>query len=191
MQKIRSRKKLNALIKDLMAVVFDFDGIFTDNRVLTLQDGTEGVFCWRGDGIGLSALRVLEIKIMVISTEINPIVGARCKKLKLDCIQNCGDKAQTLKNEMSKLGISLQNVAYVGNDINDLECLNIVGIPVCVPESHPDVLKKCLYVAGEKGGYGAVREFCDYIVKIKKGKLDHNIVVKLNHDLMNDRYCAK
>ncbi len=163
-------KRIRQLAKDIQMIVFDFDGVFTDNRVLVLQDGTEGVFCSRADGFGLDAVRKVGVSLLVISKEINPVVSTRCRKLKLPCIQGCDNKAEVLTREAKKLGIPLRNIAYMGNDINDLECLKIVGLPVCVSDSHPDVIKESLYVTKTKGGYGAVREFCDYVADIKMGR---------------------
>ena len=160
-----------ALIREIEMAVFDFDGVFTDNRVLVLQDGTEGVFCSRADGFGLGAAQKLGIRLLVISTEKNPVVGARCKKLNIPYIQGCDNKSQILQMEASKLGISLNNSAYLGNDINDIECLEIVGFPACVSDSYSEVIAVSKYVTKAKGGYGAVREFCDLIVNVKEGKV--------------------
>ncbi len=156
--------------RQIQMIVFDFDGVFTNNHVLVLQDGTEGVFCSRSDGFGLDAVRKEGIELLVLSTEKNPVVSARCKKLNLPFIQGCDNKPDALKCEVEKLGISLNKVAYMGNDINDLECLKIVSLPVCVFDSYPDIIAASLYVTKAKGGYGAVREFCDFIADVKAGK---------------------
>jgi len=155
------------IAKQIQMVVFDFDGVFTDNRVLVMQDGTEGVFCSRADGFGLAALRSAGVQSLVISKEVNPVVGERCKKLRIPCIQGCDNKQEVLTREIRQLGISLERVAYVGNDINDIECLEIVGLPVCVADAWPPVKEFSKIVTKAKGGYGAVREFCDFIVDIK------------------------
>ena len=155
------------IAKQVQMVVFDFDGVFTDNRVLVMQDGTEGVFCSRADGFGLAALRSAGVQSLVISKEVNPVVGERCKKLRIPCIQGCDNKQEVLTREIRQLGISLERVAYVGNDINDIECLEIVGLPVCVADAWPPVKEFSKIVTKAKGGYGAVREFCDFIVDIK------------------------
>ncbi len=159
------------IAKQIQMVVFDFDGVFTDNRVLVMQDGTEGVFCSRADGFGLSALRGMGIQLMVISKEVNPVVGMRCNKLRLPCIQGCDNKQEVLTRETRQLGISLERVAYVGNDINDIECLKVVGFPVCVADAWPPVKQVARYITKAKGGYGAVREFCDFIAEVKKGNI--------------------
>ncbi len=167
---IQREQLVSTLAKQVQMIVFDFDGVFTDNRVLVLQDGSEGVFCTRADGFGLEAVRNLGIHLMVLSKEKNPVVSARCRKLKLPCIQGIDNKSEVLIQEAGKLGIPLENVAYMGNDINDLECLRLIGLPACVSDSFPDVIDASLYVAKAKGGQGAVREFCDYIVKAKTGQ---------------------
>ncbi len=157
------------IAKQIQMVVFDFDGVFTDNRVLVMQDGTEGVFCSRADGFGLAALRSAGVQSLVISKEVNPVVGERCKKLRIPCIQGCDNKQEVLTREIRQLGIYPERVAYVGNDINDIECLEIVGLPVCVADAWPPVKELSKIVTKAKGGYGAVREFCDFIVDLKKG----------------------
>lgn len=164
---MQSKQHIRCLAKQIRMIVFDFDGVFTDNRVLVLQDGSEGVLCSRADGFGLEALRKIDIHLLVISKEKNPVVSVRCRKLGLPCIQGCDNKADVLKQEAEKLGIPLENIAFMGNDINDIECLKIVGLPVCVADSHPDVIKITKHITRTKGGYGAVREFCDFVVEIK------------------------
>jgi YrbI family 3-deoxy-D-manno-octulosonate 8-phosphate phosphatase len=149
-------------------VVFDFDGVFTDNTVYVSEDGRETVRCWRSDGLGLAKLPPLGIQALVISTEVNPVVGARCRKLKLACLQGCPDKAEALERLAREKGLSSEElgtlVAYVGNDINDLGCLKMVGMPVVVNDAHPDVLPLARYRTRAPGGRGAVREVCDLLV---------------------------
>ncbi len=162
-------KTLDQIAAGIEFIVFDFDGVFTDNRVLVLEDGREAVFCSRADGFGLDAVRRCGVELLVLSKEVNPVVSARCKKLKLRCIQGCDNKKEVLLKEAERLGIPLERVAYMGNDINDIECLEVVGLPACVSDAHPHVLRISTYVTEAKGGYGAVREFCDYIAGVKAG----------------------
>lgn len=158
-------------VAGLKMVVFDFDGVFTDNRVLVMQDGTEGVFCSRADGFGLDVLRRLGIQMLVLSKEKNPVVSARCRKLDIRSIQGCDHKAGVLRSVAEEAGISLESVAYMGNDINDLECLEMVGLPVCVADAYPEVKKVSLVMTKARGGHGAVREFCDYVDRVRGGKI--------------------
>lgn len=155
-------------VKKIKLIVFDFDGVFTDNRVLVMEDGREAVFCSRADGFGLESVKRLGIKLLVLSKEQNLVVSKRCKKLNIPCIHGCDNKSEVLKKEAEKIGISLENIAYMGNDINDLECMKIVGLPICVADAHPDIIKISQYITKAKGGYGAVREFCDFVLNIIK-----------------------
>ncbi|MFC1544730.1 KdsC family phosphatase [Gemmatimonadota bacterium] len=142
-------------------IVFDFDGVFTDNTVWVNQHGEESVRCWRGDGIGLRILDRLGVEYMVISTEKNPVVGARCAKLGLEYRQGCENKAAILREEVKKKKHSADQVAFVGNDVNDRECLQAVGFPIVVADAHPEVRPLARYITEKPGGFGAVREVCD------------------------------
>jgi len=154
---------LQETIRKIRLVAFDFDGVFTDNMVYVLQDGTEAVRCSRGDGIGLQKLTKLGLETVIISTESNPVVSARARKLKIRCLQDCQDKQATLEDIAQELGISLDEVAFIGNDVNDLVCLTKVGLPIVVNDAHPDVIPLAGYRTNACGGYGAVREVCDLI----------------------------
>jgi YrbI family 3-deoxy-D-manno-octulosonate 8-phosphate phosphatase len=142
-------------------VAFDFDGVFTDNMVYVQQDGSEAVRCNRSDGIGLQKIKKLGIMTAIISTESNPVVSVRAQKLKIRCFQNCDDKRETLENLAQEMGISMAQIAFVGNDINDRPCLTCVGLPIVVQDAHPDVRALAHYRTKAPGGHGAVREVCD------------------------------
>lgn len=152
----------HALIRQIRLLVFDFDGVFTDNAVYVAEDGTESVRCSRGDGLGLSRLREMErMELLVLSTEQNPVVTARCRKLKLACIQGVPDKAVRLGELAAERNLPLGNVAYVGNDINDAGCLQLAGLPIVVADAHPYVRGMGRLRTTLPGGHGAVREICD------------------------------
>jgi 3-deoxy-D-manno-octulosonate 8-phosphate phosphatase (KDO 8-P phosphatase) len=144
-------------------VVFDFDGVFTDNTVYVSQDGVESVRCWRSDGLGLAKLKQAGIPAVIVSTESNPVVTARANKLAIRCIQGCDDKLTAVRALATEHGLRLADVAFVGNDINDLACLQAVGLPIVVHEAHADVIAFGAYRTTARGGRGAVREVCDAI----------------------------
>jgi len=156
------------LVNNIEMVVLDFDGVLTNNKVIVMEDGTEAVICSRSDGFGLERIKELGIHLFVLSKEKNPIVSARCKKLNIPCIQGCDDKAVRLRKEIESLGLALQQVAYIGNDINDIPCLQIVGLPVCVADAHPEARRLAKIVTSKKGGEGAVREFCDIVASNRR-----------------------
>lgn len=160
-------------IRELRFVAFDFDGVFTDNTVWVSETGQEQVRCSRLDGIGISALRSLGIGMAVVSTEVNPVVGARCAKLKLHCVQSCEDKAQALRELVADAGADLLQAAFVGNDVNDLPALEIVGLPVIVADAHPALTGRGYLETTRLGGRGAVREFCDLIARLRQGAPTH------------------
>jgi YrbI family 3-deoxy-D-manno-octulosonate 8-phosphate phosphatase len=145
-------------------VVLDFDGVLTDNAVWVLEDGTEMVRCDRSDGLGIAMLKKAGIPVMVLSTETNPVVTARCEKLAIPCVQGVSDKGRELVAILARERIDSTRVAYVGNDVNDLDCMEIAGFPVAVADAHPQVLGTARVVLSTRGGYGAVRELCDLLL---------------------------
>ena len=165
MSQAKDIDQLKDILRRIRLVACDFDGVFTDNMVYVFENGTEAVRCTRADGIGLQKLRQIGIDSVIISTEANPVVSARARKLKIDCVQNCKDKRGVLEDRIARTGISLNQVAFVGNDINDLPCLACAGLPIVVKDAHPDVIPVARYQTKNPGGHGAVREVCDLIVE--------------------------
>ena len=152
---------MDEIVGRIRLIAFDFDGVFTDNMVFVMEDGTEAVRCYRSDGIGLQKLKRLGIDTVIISTEANPVVSARARKLKIRCIQDCQDKRTALEEVAKEKNITLQEIAFVGNDINDLACLECVALPIVVQDAYRDVVTTALYQTRRPGGHGAVREICD------------------------------
>jgi len=149
--------------ENLKLVIFDFDGVFTDNKVIVSQNGVESVSCNRSDGLGLSRLKEINIKSFIISTESNPVVSVRAKKLKIPVIQNVQNKDEAVSKLCKELDISLGNTMFVGNDINDIPALKIVGFPVAVFDAYEEILPYVNFKTNKNGGEGAVREICDLI----------------------------
>ncbi len=158
------RAPVRRLLSSIALVVFDFDGVFTDNRVLVLDDGREAVTCDRGDGLGISRLRRLGIPVVVLSTEANPVVAARCRKLDLECIPGVEDKLPVLRRLAAERGAALCNTVFVGNDVNDLACLDAVGYAVVPADAYPCVRPHADLVLASAGGRGAVRDLCDLVL---------------------------
>lgn len=156
---------LSSFPADLKMLVMDFDGVLTDNRVWVNQDGVEAVACYRGDGMGLSRLRKQGIGLLVISKEKNPVVGARCRKLQVDYRQDIDDKVPVLAEILAGRDIAWEQIVYVGNDVNDLDCMQRAGCGVAVADAHPAVLAAADLVLERRGGHGAVRELCERIME--------------------------
>lgn len=147
-------------------LVMDFDGVLTDDRVWVDQNGHEMVASSRADGLGLERLRKhTNITVMVLSKETNQVVAARCKKLDLPVIQSVQDKPKTLVGLMTEHGIDNEEVVYIGNDLNDLECFPLVGFAVAPASAQLEVRKSADLVLKNAGGLGAVRELCELLIE--------------------------
>jgi 3-deoxy-D-manno-octulosonate 8-phosphate phosphatase (KDO 8-P phosphatase) len=153
--------ELQPLLQRIRLAVFDFDGVFTDNRVWVNEQGEEALAFSRSDGLGLRRLDEVGVGYLIVSMEQNPIVGARAQKLSADCVQGVDDKLTVLRERTQQLGVSLEDTAYVGNDVNDAECLRAVGVPVVPADAWPEVKELASWVLSRGGGAGCVREFCD------------------------------
>jgi YrbI family 3-deoxy-D-manno-octulosonate 8-phosphate phosphatase len=151
------------ILRQVRLVFFDFDGVFTDNTVYVTQEGVESVRCWRSDGLGLMRLNQLDIKAYIISTEKNPVVAIRARKLNIPCEHGVDDKKSSIIRICDELKIPLQNTMFVGNDINDISAFNCVGLPVAVADAHPEINYHVHYKTKKSGGFGAVREICDLL----------------------------
>lgn len=161
---------LAARLAGVRLVAFDFDGVFTDNTVYVAQDGSESVRCWRSDGLGLRALESLGIALVILSTEANPVVAARAAKLRVPCFQGLHDKLAEFQRVAGEAGVRQEQVAYLGNDVNDAGCLRWAGVPVVVADAHPAVVPLAAFRTLLPGGRGAVRELCDLIEEAHAGR---------------------
>jgi N-acylneuraminate cytidylyltransferase len=147
-------------------LVLDFDGVVTDNRVWVDEDGREMVAANRGDSLIMAKLRQAGTEVVILSSEVNPVVAARARKMRVEAIHGVGldDKAKVLENLLKERKIDPSRVAYIGNDINDLPCFDLVGWAVAVADAQPEVLRAADFVTAKTGGHGAVREVCDLIL---------------------------
>jgi YrbI family 3-deoxy-D-manno-octulosonate 8-phosphate phosphatase len=149
------------VLRGIKLLVFDFDGVFTDNTVYVDQNGRETVRCWRSDGLGLAKLRDVGLPLLVISTEKNPVVAVRCKKLGLPVVHGVADKLQELMYRTAEVPCSMSQVAYMGNDENDLSCLSEAGIAIVPADAHESVFLPGVWRTHAPGGKGCVREVCE------------------------------
>jgi N-acylneuraminate cytidylyltransferase len=162
---LEEQERIDGLpVIDVDALVTDFDGVHTDDRVYLSQDGVESVRVSREDGMGVAMARRAGIRLLILSTEVNPVVAARADKLRIPVIHGQSDKAQALKEWVAAEGLDPNRVAYLGNDVNDLGCLRMVGWPVAVANAHPDVQALARLKLTRRGGSGAVRELCELVI---------------------------
>lgn len=173
MGKILSEQEFQSRLRKCRLLALDFDGVLTDNGVYSDSEGKEMVRCDKYDSTGLGALKKLGMVAIVILTREPANIGLvpkRAEKMGVDCFCNLypGEKLPVLQELVRKLSIGLENVCYIGNDTNDLDCLKNVGLAVAVADSHPDILDSVHFVTSKPGGHGAVREICDLLMNINK-----------------------
>ena len=157
--------KNSVKLSSLSLIVYDFDGVMTDNKVYVDQNGIEMVQVNRGDGLGVSEIKKLGIKQIILSTEKNPVISARAKKLKIDCLQGVNNKKMVLTDYCSQNKIQIENVAFVGNDINDKKAMKVSGYKFCPADAHYSIKELSDFVLNSKGGDGIARELFDIIAK--------------------------
>ncbi|NED79289.1 acylneuraminate cytidylyltransferase [Streptomyces sp. SID11233] len=150
--------------EDVDAVVLDFDGTQTDDRVLIDADGRETVAVHRGDGLGIAALRKAGLPLLILSTEQNPVVAARAHKLRVPVLHGIDRKDLALKQWCDEQSIAPERVLYVGNDVNDLPCFALAGWPVAVASAHDSVRAAARAVTTTPGGSGAIREIAAWLL---------------------------
>ncbi len=148
-------------------VVTDFDGVLTDGRVWIDENGKETVAASRSDSMRVKQLREHGIDVMILSSEVNPVVSARAKKMNIEAIHGMGlsEKGDALKKILAEKNIDASQVVYLGNDFNDLPCFEVAGWSVAVADAYPEVLRAADHVLKTNGGFGALRELCDLILK--------------------------
>lgn len=156
--------------RKISLLVLDFDGVLTDNRVWTDSEGREMVASLRSDSLMLRELKEKGIQILVLSSEPNPVVQARARKLGLEAIHGVGikDKGNVLRQVLQERGIPSEEVVYVGNDLNDLPCFEVSGWAVAVADAWPEVRRAADYVLSRPGGQGAVRELCELLLQAQR-----------------------
>jgi N-acylneuraminate cytidylyltransferase len=164
LMRAQQRKEHAAVLAPVELLVLDFDGVLTDNRVWVDQEGREAVHCHRGDGWGIARVREAGVEVVVLSTETNPVVQARCRKLGIECVNGLDDKLSVLQEMADARSLDRDRIAYVGNDVNDLDAMRWVGIPIAVADAEDDVKRAAQLITERRGGEGAVREVCDLIL---------------------------
>jgi 3-deoxy-D-manno-octulosonate 8-phosphate phosphatase (KDO 8-P phosphatase) len=157
-----AKKKIK--LENLDAIIFDFDGVLTDNQVYIDQNGAELVSCSRSDGLAFDVLRILGKPTYILSTEKNPVVSKRSQKLKIPVIQGIKDKAKALSNLVGKKGYRIDKVLYIGNDLNDYKAMTMCGYSVCPADSHSRIKGVATITLKTVGGAGVARELLEDIL---------------------------
>jgi 3-deoxy-D-manno-octulosonate 8-phosphate phosphatase (KDO 8-P phosphatase) len=161
-------------LDDFRTIIFDFDGVFTDNRVIVDDTGREFVSCDRRDGLGISLLKNFarkmrwDVEMFILSTEKNTVVQRRAQKLDIDVHHGCDNKLEFMMDQYcghSSDSKPFKSVIYLGNDLNDLEVMKRVGLSVAPVDAHPNVIEIADIVIDRRGGDGFVREFVEKLIR--------------------------
>lgn len=161
--KILREKHFAPVLKDIKLIVYDFDGVLTDNKVLLREDGVESVVVNRSDGLAIGMIKDMGIKQIILSKEKNKVVEVRANKLGIPVLKGIDNKKEALIGYCKGNGIPLESVVYIGNDINDVELMKIVGYPVCPSDAYEEVKKIVKIVLEASGGAGVVRDVLKYL----------------------------
>lgn len=151
-------KLIKEYFKNIELIIYDFDGVMTDNRVMVDQNGVESVMVSRGDGYGVTNITKLGIKQIIVSTEVNPVVARRAEKLKIDVIHGVEDKKTIVSNYLKDNGYDKDKVMFIGNDLNDIEAMSVVGLKGAPKDAEEEILEYVDWISGKNGGYGVIRE---------------------------------
>ncbi len=166
LEMVSPEKSRRVMPKTIKLIICDFDGVVTDNLVITDQDGRESVVASRSDSMHIKKLREMGIELMILSSEANPVVMARAKKMGVEAIHNVGMQAKGLvmREVLEQKNLKAENVIYLGNDLNDLPCFEVAGWSVAVADAYPEVIRAADHVLTKTGGHGAIRELCELIL---------------------------
>ena len=164
-------------------IAFDFDGVFTDNKVWTNQFGIETVRCNRGDGLAFDLLRRFiesnnwNLNYFILSKEANPVVASRAKKMNIPCVQGSLCKFDYLDTYLRENYLNAEGMMYVGNDLNDLGAMRIAGCSVAPSDAHPLILEQASVIMPRKGGDGFVRALIEELLQVHQMQIDD--IIKL------------
>ena len=153
-------------INEIDALVFDFDGVLTDNKVYVDQNGKESVCCSRSDGLAFDVLRKLKIPTYILSTETNIVVTQRAKKLKIPVIQGASNKLETLSKLCNEEHYDITKVLFIGNDLNDYQVMKACGYSACPSDSHSKIKQISSHVLSSAAGEGVARELLEEVFNL-------------------------
>ena len=150
---------MKLLGKNIKLIAYDFDGVMTNNKVLILPNGDEAVFVNRSDGLAVEKINHFNVIQIIISSEKNPIVVKRAEKLNIQVFNGVKNKLDSLNRFLSEhINIKLDNVAFVGNDINDLDIMKNVGLKISPSDAVEEIIKLSDFTTLSKGGDGVIRD---------------------------------
>ena len=181
---MENKRNFKEIIAQTEALIFDVDGVMTDGKIIPIEGG-DFIRCYYAkDGYALAYAVQHGYNICVISGGFGNNLQSRMRRLGIEHnYLGCMDKIAALNDFAAKTGVNLQNAIYMGDDIPDLECMRMVGIPVAPADACSEVLNEALYVSEYNGGAGAVRDIIEQVLRVQgKWALDCRGVVHPDAD---------
>lgn len=160
--------KSDSFPNNIKLLIYDCDGVLTDNKVIVDENGNESVSFNRSDGLAINHIKKLGLSQLVLSGEVNPVVTKRCEKLKIEAITGSDNKEMTMREYCEKRNISIKDVMFIGNDLNDLGPMHIAGYCGCPSDAEDEIKEISQWISTRKGGDGVIRELLRVITNARK-----------------------
>lgn len=145
-------------------ILMDVDGTLTDGKILVLPDGEEVKSYHVRDGLGIIMAHLVGFKTGIITGKTSPALEIRAARLKIaELHQGILDKQKVVLQIMTKYGLAAEEIAFIGDDLGDLEPIKMAGLSAAVADAHPEIIKHSHFLCTLAGGQGAVREFIEFI----------------------------
>ena len=160
-----------ATLRQIRLFATDVDGVLTDAGMYYSETGDEWKKFNTRDGMGIKLLQRAGLVTAIVTQERTKLVARRAEKLAIpELHQGAMDKLSVIREMAARHGLALEQVAYIGDDVNDVEALNAVGFSAAPADGLPDVVAAVDYVCRKKGGEGAVREVIEMILQARRGE---------------------
>ncbi len=151
--------------KLIECIMYDFDGVMTNNKCLVDQNGVESVVVNRSDGYAVARIQEMGIKQVIISTEKNSVAEQRAEKLAIPIIYGVNDKGREILKYCKTNGIQASRTLFIGNDLNDISAFKVVGVKGAPADAEEEILELADWISTKKGGDGVIRELYKMIME--------------------------
>ena len=161
------RRKIRS--DEIELIVYDFDGVMTNNTLILREDGMESIVVNRSDGLAIEILKSKGIPQLILSKELNKIISTRAAKLGIPVLQGINEKKTALLEYCKHNSVDISNVVYIGNDLNDVSVMTVVGFPIAPQDAYPEAKRVAKFIIAVNGGCGVIREFLN-IIKFEESR---------------------
>lgn len=165
-------RDVEELARNLQMLLLDVDGVLTDGGIILIGQDEEAKRFDAQDGMGVNLAKAAGIKVGIITSRKSAVVERRARELNLDeVLQGSTDKREALQQLLQKYNIEASQVAYIGDDLQDISIMRQVGLPIAVQNARPQVKECSKYITSASGGQGAVREAVEWLLE-RRGAIE-------------------